>query len=81
MLEFRFLKLNGTNKSLLGSACLVTIAHLGRQLLRIPDVPLAQPILQTQLRLLPPFCRIYFPSSSATPLAAAMLPPSAAACF
>jgi hypothetical protein len=56
------------------------IAHFGRQLLRTPDVPLVQPILQTQLRLFPLFCRIYLPSSSTTPLAPAE-PPSAAACF
>ena len=44
-----------TNKGLLGSACLIIIAHFGGKLFRKPDFPLAQPMLRTRLRLFPAF--------------------------
>src|SRR5271167_640235 len=79
ILEFLFFKPEGLIKASWAAVCLFRIAHVGRKLLRSPDLPLAQPTPRTPLRLLPPFCRIYFPSFSVTlPVAAA--PQSAAPC-
>jgi hypothetical protein len=80
MLEFRFLKLNGLIKA-------SWAAHVWSQLLTLADNYFGSRMFRSRSRYFrhssvsfPPFCRIYFPSSSATPLAPAE-PPSAAACF